>query len=264
MRTAIVTGASKGIGKATAEELAFNRYNIALISRHYSELNNVVEELRDKVGKNWGWRRDNEPCFIAYQCDISKKDEVKNRFSEIYDKFGNIDILVNNAGINSRKSLDASNVDKWFDSLEDNLDGFDKEIDINLRGSFICSYIAAGYMLKNERGNIVNISSVKGIEPTTSLGYGASKAGLIKMTKDFARALGPYGIKVNCVSPGFIDCGMTSEISDEKKADYRKKILNGRFGSVGEVAKTVAFLVSDDSNYITGENINVNGGYLMI
>ena len=264
MRTAIVTGASRGIGKAIAEELAFNGHNIALISRHYSELNNAVEELRDKISKNWGWRRDNEPCFMAYQCDVSDKDEVKNRFSEIYDKFGSIDVLVNNAGVNSRKSLDVVNNTKWFEDLDDKLNGFDEEIDVNLRGSFICSYVAVGYMLKSERGSIVNISSVKGIEPTTSLGYGASKAGVIKLTRDFAKALASYGIRVNCVAPGFIDCGMTSELSEDKKIKYKEMIPCKRFGSVEEVAKTVVFLADDDASYINGECINVNGGYLMI
>ena len=263
MRTAIVTGASRGIGKAIAEELAFNGYNIALISRHYSELNNVAEDLREKISKDWGWRRDNGPCFMAYQCDVSKKDEVKNRFSEIYDKFGSIDVLVNNAGVNSRKSLNVEDNTKWFEDLDDKLKGFDEEIDVNLRGAYICSYIAVGYMLKSERGSIVNISSVKGIEPTTSLGYGASKAGVIKLTRDFAKALGAYRIRVNCVAPGFIDCGMTSELSEDKKMDYLDKIPLKRFGNVEEIAKAVGFLASDDSRYITGEMINVNGGYLM-
>lgn len=271
MESAIVTGASRGIGKAIAEELALNGYNVALISRkynmkYYTELGRTLEELREKIEKNWHWRKDNQPLCLGFECDMSDKEKVKDCFHEIYEKFESIDVLVNNAGINSRKSLNVEDMAKWFDSLDDNLEGFDEEISVNLRGTFICSYIAIGYMLgnKDSGGRIINISSVKGIETTTSLGYGASKAGVIKLTRDFAKALGPYGIRVNCVAPGFIDCGMTSELSDEKKNKYKEMIPCKRFGRVEEIAKTVRFLASDDASYINGECINVNGGYLMI
>src|SRR3989344_3457814 len=269
MRTVIVTGASRGIGKAVAEEFALNGDNVALISRrynvkHYTELGRTLEELRNKIGDNWHWKRENEPLCLGFECDVSNKRKIKDCFHEIYEKFGSIDVLVNNAGINSRKSLNAGDTAKWFDSLDDNLEGFDEEIDVNLRGTFICSYVAAGYMLKNERGSIINISSVKGIEATTSLGYGASKAGVIKLTRDFARALGPYEIRVNCVAPGFVDCGMTSELSDDKKIKYKEMIPCKRFGSVEEIAKTVRFLASDNASYINGECINVNGGFLVV
>ncbi len=269
MEVAIVTGASRGIGRAIAEELALNGYYVALTSRnydtrHYTELGKTLGELREKISKNWVWRKDSEPSCLGFECDISDKSKVKDCFNEIYERLGSIDVLVNNAGINSRRFLDTKNIDKWFDNLEDSLEGFDSEIDTNLRGGFICSYIAAGHMLKQGYGRIINISSIKGIEATTSLGYGASKAGLIKLTRDFAKALGAYGIRVNCVAPGFINCGMTSELNEEKKEDYRKKIPNGRFGSVEEIAKTVRFLASDEASYINGETINVSGGYLMI
>ncbi|MBS3079940.1 SDR family oxidoreductase [Candidatus Pacearchaeota archaeon] len=264
MKNSIITGASRGIGKAITEELALSGYNVALISRnnhHPSELVRTLDELKEKIKNN---NYDYKPLCIGFECDISDKFRVKEVFSKIYDKFGSIDVLVNNAGINSRRSLNVDNIPKWFENLDDNLSGFDEEINVNLRGSFICSYIAAGYMLRNKRGSIVNISSVKGIESTTSLGYGASKAGMIKLTRDFAKALGAYGIRVNCVAPGFINCGMTSELSDEKKTEYKKKIPSKRFGDVEEVAKVVRFLASDNASYINGECINVNGGYLMI
>ncbi len=268
MESAIVTGASRGIGRAIAEELALSGYNTVLISRkynteHYTELGRVLEELTEKVNRNWIWKSGNQPLCLAFECDVSDKVNVKDCFHEIYEKFGSIDVLVNNAGINSRKSLNVGDSDKLFSELDENLEGFDREVNTNLRGSFICSYVAGGYMLKKERGSIINISSVKGIEATTSLGYGASKAGVIKLTRDFANALGSHGIRVNCVAPGFIDCGMTAELNEEKKRDYLAKIPCKRFGSVEEIAKVVRFLASDDGSYINGECINVNGGYLM-
>lgn len=117
-------------------------------------------------------------------------------------------------------------------------------------------------MLRKGSGNIINISSIKGIEPTSSLGYGASKAGVIKLTRDFAKALAPT-IRVNCIAPGFINTGMTAELPEDKKVVYMKQIPQSRFGGVEEIARVARFLASDDASYITGEIVNVNGGYLM-
>lgn len=133
---------------------------------------------------------------------------------------------------------------------------------VNLRGAFICSYLASARMLKQGRGVIINLSSIKGKEPTTSAGYGASKAGIIKLTKDFARALAPQ-IRVHCIAPGFIDTGMTRELQEEKKQAYMKQIPLARFGTVEEVASLAGFLASDESSYMTGQVIDINGGYLM-
>lgn len=258
-KTAIVTGASRGIGKAIAKELFSGlRYNVILLSRNPNEINAVSEEIK----ANCKGRFYDCDC-IPYNCDISNKDNVRETFSKVYCDFGSIDVLVNNAGINSRKTFPKSrNLDDWVKNFDDNLRGFDEEVAINLRGTFICSYLASAYMLSGIGGSIINISSVKGREPTTSPGYGASKSGIIKLTKDFAKALAP-DIRVNCIAPGFIDTGMTSELPEDKKEDYKKMIPFKRFGSVEEIARVARFLASQDSAYITGASIDVNGGYLM-
>jgi len=249
-KTAVITGASRGIGKAIAAEFSAAGYNVAVISRHYDEVKETADELASSQ-------------VFAYECDVSDKDAVVRMFENVMNEFGSIDILVNNAGVNSRRTLNTARPEAWFDDFNKNLDGWNEEISVNLTGVFICSYIAAGYMIKQGRGSIINIASIKGVEPTTSPGYGASKAGVLKLTKDFAKALAPYGIRVNCISPGFIDTGMTSELPPDKKDKYRAVIPMGRFGGVEEIAKTAAFLASNQSSYMTGATLDVNGGYLM-
>jgi 3-oxoacyl-[acyl-carrier protein] reductase len=118
-------------------------------------------------------------------------------------------------------------------------------------------------MIEHEEGSIINISSIKGIEPTSSPGYGATKAAVIKLTKDFAKPLAKHGIRVNCILPGFIDTGMTSELPPAKKEQYMSQIPIRRFGDPKEIAKVAAFLASEDASYITGSTITVDGGYLM-
>ncbi len=249
----VITGASKGIGKAIAEEFAKLCYDLAIISRNQSSIERTAEELERKY----------DVKALAFSCDIGNKQEVEKTFSEIIESLGAIDVLVNNAGINSRKTLNAEDNENWFKNFEENLLGWEDEISTNLTGTYICSYIASGYMLKQKSGIIINISSIKGKEPTSSPGYGSSKSGVIKLTKDFAKALAPYNITVNCIAPGFINAGMTLELSDEKRENYKKLIPLKRFGEVEEIAKVAAFLASPDSSYITGATIDVNGGYLM-
>ncbi len=257
-KTAIVTGASKGIGRAIAEEFAARDYHVVLISRDFSAVHLVAEELyqaeetRGTQGK----------LYLPYEVDISDANAVKEAFSEIYQRTSSLDVLVNNAGINSRKSINLKDSNQFLRNFKENLAGWKEELEINLTGTFICSYQAAAYMHHSKNGSIINISSIKGIEPTSSPGYGASKAGVIKLTKDLARALAPFEIRVNCISPGFINTGMTAELPKDKKDDYFKKIPLGRFGEVREVAQLAAFLASNEAQYITGQNIVVDGGYL--
>lgn len=282
-KTAIITGASRGIGKAIAEEFAARDYRLALLSRHYGEVDLVAQELLRKEP-----RYENRTKCLPFECDIQNPINVQDTFRQVWLELGSIDVLVNNAGVNMRKSFpavsptapDAAKASQlWNQSFEDNLAGWKEEIAVNLTGSYICSYLAAGYMLSNNSkhtgpsdhsihsnpsGSIINISSIKGKEPTTGAGYGASKAGMIKLTRDFAKVLAPQGIRVNCLALGFIDTGMTAELPEEKKKQYRSQIPLQRFGRVEEVAKVVAFLASEDSSYITGATIDVNGGYLML
>jgi len=252
-KTAIVTGASKGIGQGIAEEFSSLGYNVVLLSRHIDEVRRAAEKIPGSEAQK----------ILPIECDVSDTKQVLEVFARIHETCGSIDILVNNAGANARRALVPADIDKWFKDFPLNLDGWNSEILVNMTGVYICSYAAAGYMVNQGRGAIINISSIKGKEPTSSPGYGASKAGVIKLTKDFASALAHQGIRVNCVAPGFIDTGMTAELPDDKKQQYLKKIPMLRFGQISEVAKVVAFLASDSAGYITGATIDVNGGYLM-
>jgi 3-oxoacyl-[acyl-carrier protein] reductase len=252
-KSAIITGASRGIGYAIACELASVGYNIALLARSSSGLSASAEAIQ-KEYKN--------KC-LAFVCDVCDDVSTQSAFRRTFDEFGSIDVLVNNAGVNSRRTLNPKNPDAWFADLRLVLEGWNEEIKTNLTAVYFCSYVAAGYMLKQGSGSIINISSVKGREPTSSPGYGASKAGVIKLTKDLAKHLSPYGIRVNCVAPGFIEAGMTLELSEEKQQAYKLNIPMARFGLVEEVAKVVSFLTGSSASYITGATIDVNGGYLM-
>lgn len=253
-KTVIVTGASKGIGQGIAEEFGSMDYNVVLLSRHIDEAQRAAKKIPASKSQK----------ILPVECDVSVPKQVQDVFASIHKTCGSIDILVNNAGTNARKSLDAADIDKWFKDFPLNLEGWNSEILINMTGVYICSYVAAGYMIKQGNGGIINISSIKGKEPTSSPGYGASKAGVIKLTRDFARALASRGVRVNCIAPGFIDTGMTAELPDDKKQQYMKQIPMQRFGQIPEVAKVVAFLASDNAGYITGATIDVNGGYLMV
>ncbi len=252
-KTAIITGASRGIGKAIAEEFAKQKYTLCLISRKYREVNQVLEELGEKYHVGG----------YAGECDVRDPKQVQLVFKRFYEEFGSIDVLVNNAGINSRRALNPNNLENWLTDFQANLEGFDSELATNLRGAFICSYLAAYYMQKQKSGVIINISSIKGKEATTSPGYGASKAGVIKLTRDFAKALAPFGIRVNCIAPGFINTGLTAELPQDKQAAYKALIPKGRFGTPEEIARVAFFLASDNSSYMTGTTLDVNGGYLM-
>jgi len=253
-KTAVITGASRGIGRAIAERFALEGYDLALLSRHKEDVEKVAQEISERSMKT---------MHVPYECDIRDSAQVRDTFCKIMRKFGSINVLVNNAGINSRKVLNKNSLDSWFDDFQENLAGFQDEIATNLTGAYSCSYFAAGQMLKQTSGGvIINISSIKGKEATSSPGYGASKAGIIKLTRDFAKTLAPQ-IRVNCIAPGFIDTGMTTELPEDKKKEYRKMIPQARFGTVEEVAKLVSFLASKDSAYITGACIDINGGYLM-
>lgn len=257
-KTAIITGASRGIGRAIAEEFAVRDYHLVIISRHFSEAHLVCQELYQAEES----RGTHGKLYLPYELNISDADAVREAFSEIYQRTGSLDVLINNAGINSRKSLNLKDSEQFQRDFEENLAGWKEELETNLTGAFICSYQAAAYMRQGKRGSIINISSIKGIEPTSSPGYGASKAALIKLTKDLARAFASSGIRVNCISPGFINTGMTTELPENKKQDYLKKIPLGRFGEVREVAQLAAFLSSGEAEYITGQNLILDGGYL--
>src|SRR3989338_4241806 len=225
-KTIIITGASSGIGKAVAERFVSENYNAALISRHYGNVKAIAEDLM---------KNHQDSVCLAYECDV-------------------IDYITDgNTDPHDWKSFFMESIAAWRDT-----------VDINLVGTLVCTSAALYFMFnQNGGGSIINISSIKGIEPTTDPSYGASKAGIIKVTRDFAKNLAPYGIRVNCVAPGFINTGMTTTLPEEKQEKYKSQIPVGRYGSVEEVADVFYFLASDAASYITGAVIDVNGGYLM-
>ena len=242
-KCAIVTGASRGIGKAIAKKLASLGANIVLNYRsNEEEALKVQKELLD-MGVE----------VLLYKCDTSDSKAVEQMIKKAKEKFKTIDIMVNNAGIN-RDSLILRMKDEDFDSV----------IDVNLKGVFNCLRAVTPVMVRQRSGKIVNLSSVVGIMGNAGqVNYAASKAGVIGMTKSLAKEIGSRGITVNAVAPGFISTDMTGFLTEEFKEDIRKKLPLKRLGKPEDVANVVAFLVSEEASYITGQVINVDGGMVM-
>jgi 3-oxoacyl-[acyl-carrier protein] reductase len=188
----------------------------------------------------------------TYVCDITSEAQVQQTFASIRREFSSIDVLLNNAGANSRKKVDSYTLIDW-----------EMEINANLTGTFLNSMAAFHYMKQQGAGHIVNFSSIKGKEATSSIGYGAAKSGVIGLTKSLAKQLIAHGVYVNCIAPGFIDAGMTHLLSADELKHYLKMIPLGRIGSIKEVYSVIKFLISPASSYIVGATIDVNGGYLM-
>jgi len=242
-KTALVTGASRGIGRAIAFKLAEQGANLVLnYNKSLSSIEEVVKEIEAKGGK-----------AIAIQGDVSVFEEAEKIVKAALINFGSLDILVNNAGITKDGLL-----------LRMKEEDFDKVINVNLKGTFNCIKHASPIMLKQKSGRIVNISSVVGITGNAGqVNYAAAKAGIIGMTKATAKELASRGITVNAVAPGFIQTDMTEELADKVKETIIGNIPLKRLGTARDVANLVAFLVGEDSLYITGQVINVDGGMVM-
>lgn len=236
---AVVTGGTRGIGRDIVEELANEDYHV-IVTYHSSE--DAAEKLRtilkDKV--------------TVKRADVSKKDEVDELFNEVYSKYGRVDVLVNNAGIT---------LDRTFHKMEEC--DWKSVIDVNLNGAFYCCTRAIKLMRDQNYGRIVNISSIVGQKGNFGqANYAASKAGVLGLTKTLALENAVKGITVNAVCPGFIETDMVGAIPEPVKDKIKGEIPMKRFGSAKEVAKAVRFLVSKDSAYITGQELNINGGLL--
>lgn len=245
-KVALVTGGLKGIGRATVMELAMQGADIALNYRA-SEKNKVLAEELVKEIKDLG--RD----VLCVEGDISHEEDVESIFKSIKKYFGHLDILVNNAGITRDQLI-----------LRMKTEDFDAVINTNLKGTYLCMKQASRLMMKQKSGHIISLSSVVGVIGNAGqVNYAASKAGVIGMTMSLARELGPRGVTVNAVAPGFIETDMTEVLSDEIKVGLKASIPLGTLGHVEDVAKTIAFLASDDAKYITGQTIHVDGGMAM-
>ncbi|HDA6070703.1 TPA: 3-oxoacyl-[acyl-carrier-protein] reductase [Staphylococcus aureus] len=242
-KSALVTGASRGIGRSIALQLAEEGYNVAVNyagSKEKAEA--VVEEIKAKGVDSF-----------AIQANVADADEVKAMIKVVVSQFGSLDVLVNNAGITRDNLLMRMKEQEW-----------DDVIDTNLKGVFNCIQKATPQMLRQRSGAIINLSSVVGaVGNPGQANYVATKAGVIGLTKSAARELASRGITVNAVAPGFIVSDMTDALSDELKEQMLTQIPLARFGQDTDIANTVAFLASDKAKYITGQTIHVNGGMYM-
>lgn len=238
----LVTGGSRGIGKAIAERYARNGYNIVL---NYVSDNTDVQELTTEL-EQYGVE------VLCVKADISKSEEVEDLVKQAVEKFGKIDVLVNNAGITKDTLL-----------MRMKEEDFDKVIDINLKGTFLVTKAVVPYMMKKRNGRIINISSVVGVAGNAGQSnYAASKAGIIGFTKSVAKEVASRNIRANCVAPGFIATDMTSVLSDEVKENINRQIPMKRMGTAEDVANVVYFLGNSESSYITGQVIHVDGGMI--
>lgn len=237
----LVTGSSRGIGRATAELFASNGFNVII---NYINQEEVAKQLAEDFKQKYNIEA------ISIKADVSNESDVKKMVDLAIKTFGKIDVLVNNAGIA---------IDKDFNDRT--LEDFKKTFEVNVFGTFLVSKYVSENMLKNKKGKIINISSTNGIDTIypTSIDYDASKAAIISLTKNMALQFAPY-INVNSIAPGWINTDMNLTISKEDLDLEYDKILLKRFAEPEEIAKVVYFLASDKSSYINGEVIRVDGG----
>ena len=241
-KTAVITGATKGLGKQIALELAKDGFEIVI---NYRTENDSLAQMVEEINKT--------TKAYTFKAEISNFDEAKALRDFAASETGKIDLLVNNAGITNDKLLVRM-------SEED----FSKVIDINLKGTFNCIRHASRLMMKQKFGRIVNISSVIGlIGNVGQANYAASKAGVIGLTKSAAREMAPYSVTVNAIAPGFIKSDMTDKLTDEIKDNIKSSIPMRKIGEPKDVANLVKFLANDETGYITGQVINVDGGMVM-
>lgn len=242
-KVAFITGATRGIGKQIAITFAKEGYDIAI---NYRKENEELENAKREIEEN------NIKC-LTVQGDVSNFEDCERCVNEIIKEYGKIDVLVNNAGITKDTLL-----------MRMKKEDFESVIDINLVGTFNVTKNVISHMMKARSGRIINISSVVGVSGNAGqTNYSASKAGIIGFTKSLAKEVGSRGILVNAVAPGFIETQMTDVLKDEIKEEIAKSIPVKRMGVAQDVANVVKFLASDDSSYITGQVIHVDGGMLM-
>ena len=242
-KTAIVTGGGRGIGKGIALEFARAGANVVIASRNRENLENVAAEIRD-LGRE----------SLVVPTDVCIEEQVENMVKQTMDRFGRIDILVTNSGVGDTL--------RWSKMEELDSESWRTTIDLNLTGTFLCSTAVGRIMIKQKKGKIINIASVVGLHANPIMSdYSASKAGVISLTRGFAKELGPE-IRVNCIAPGLIQTRLSAGLVDnkEKVAEFIKRYPLKRLGQPNDIAPAVVFLASDASSFMTGAVIVIDGG----
>jgi 3-oxoacyl-[acyl-carrier protein] reductase len=242
-KVALVTGASRGIGREIALELARQGCNVAVnFAGSEAKANEVVDEIK-RIGRE----------AIAVQCNVSDAEAVQAMVKETIGQFGSIDILVNNAGITKDNLLMRMKETEW-----------DDVININLKGVFLCTKAVTRQMMKQRSGRIINISSIVGVSGNPGqANYVAAKSGVIGLTKTTAKELAPRGITVNAIAPGFISTDMTDQLPEDVRNEMLKQIPLSRLGDPEDIAKVVTFVASDSASYMTGQTLHIDGGMVM-
>jgi len=245
-KIAIVTGSSRGVGRAVA--LGYGKEGAKVVVNYTSN-----EKAADEVV---GAIKDMGSDAIAVKADVASKNDVDTLVQETINKFGKIDILVNNAGFTRPAMMLKMTEDQW-----------DQVVDIHLKGAFLCAQAAGVHMKEQQSGKIINVTSVAGIVGTVGqINYSAAKGGILSMTKSIARELARYNICANVISLGIVATDMTEKIREDEKLReiYMNRILLKRFAEADDIAPAFVFLASDESNYVTGQLLCVDGGYGMI
>ena len=241
-KVAVVTGAARGIGQAIARKLAQEGADVAICDLQ-------VEWLAETEGIVQGLGRK----ALKLAVDVGDSDAVNACIAEVVKVFGKVDIMVNNAGITKDTLLVRMSDEDW-----------DAVLRVNLKGTFLFSRAVAKHMMKQRSGAIINIASISGVIGTAGqANYAASKAGVIALTKSTANELAARGVRANAIAPGFISSKMTDALSEDVRNQYLSRIPLGRFGTVDDIANAVTFLASEQSSYLTGQTLHVNGGMVM-
>lgn len=242
-KTVVITGGAKGIGRQISIDFSHLGYNVVI---GYNKSQDLAIELTSQLRKH-------NPNVIAIKADLNLENEAKNLILSAIDQFGHVDVLINNAAISNQKLFTDITKFEW-----------DMMFSINLGGCFICTQKAVKDMLKRKKGKIINISSIWGLTGAAcEVHYSSTKAAMIGFTKALAKELGPSGIQVNCVAPGVIDTDMNRHLDKDSLQELINETPMCRLGTPQDVSKTVLFLASEDSDFITGQVISPNGGFLI-
>lgn len=241
MKTVLVTGSSRGIGRETIIEFAKNGYNVII---NYNDNEVKALELKKYVEEAYNIEA------LVIKCDVSKEEEVINMINKSIGYFKKIDVLVNNAGISIDNDI----------YLKDSKE-FNKVIQVNLVGSFLVTKHLTKHMIENKEGNVIFVSSANAIDTnyTYSIDYDASKAGVLSLMRNFSNIMSPY-VRINAVAPGWVETDMTKDLDEDMIKSEKDKIMLNRFAKPGEIAKVIYFLTSDDASYINNTVIRVDGG----